>query len=136
MASYSITVIMGNITKDPVLSATSKGTSVCQINVAVNRKYSTGDEQKKEEVLFMPVVIWGKTAEAVNKYLKKGDPIFIEGYLKQDNWVDKQNNKRTAIKLVATRVQFINGKKPEGQTQDAPAGSENQETQEEESIPF
>jgi single-strand DNA-binding protein len=87
---------------------TPKGTAVAELGIAVNRVYSGENGEKREEVTFVDVTVWGRTAENVGEYLKKGRPVFIEGRLQLDSWEDKQSGqKRNKLKVVADNVQFL-----------------------------
>jgi single-strand DNA-binding protein len=98
----------GNITRDPELKYTPKGTAVAEFGLAVNRKYKSDSGEAREEVTFLDVTAWGGTAEAIVKYHKKGDPIYIAGRLQLDTWEDKETNKkRSKIKVIAETFQFI-----------------------------
>ncbi len=119
MASYNKVMLMGNLTRDPEVRYTPKGSAVCDIGLAVNRVYSSESGEKVEEVTFVDVVLWGKTAELAGKYLHKGRPVFIEGRLQMDSWEDKATGqKRTRLKVVGEQMQFIGS--PQGA--DRPAG--------------
>jgi single-strand DNA-binding protein len=99
---------MGNITRDLEVRYTPGGAAVCDIGLAVNRKYKSGDEWK-EEVLFIDVTTWGKVAENCGQFLSKGRPILVSGELVQDNWEDKATGQpRSKIKVRANVVQFLN----------------------------
>lgn len=108
MATLNKTFLVGNLTRDPESRATPAGKTVCNFSVAVNRKWSGG-----EEVLFMPVTAWEKTAEACQQYLHKGSPVLVEGRLREEHW-EKDGQKRSRIVLVAENVQFL-GRKDEGE---------------------
>jgi len=110
MAFYNKVMLMGNLTKNPELRYTPGGSAVCDIGLAVNRRYLVGD-QEKEETCFVDVVVWAKQAESCGKYLQKGSPVFIEGRLKNDNWEDKDGKKRTRLRIVAERVQFLSSRR-------------------------
>jgi single-strand DNA-binding protein len=99
---------MGNLTRDPEVRYTPKGTAVTELGIAVNR-ISTGENgEKREEVTFVDVTVWGRTAENVGEYLRKGRPVFIEGRLQLDSWEDKQSGqKRNKLRVVADNVQFL-----------------------------
>jgi len=100
-------LIIGNLTKDPELRYTPQGTAVCNLRLASNHKYKSGEELK-EETCFITVVVWGKRAENCNQYLKKGSPVFIEGRLQSRSWENAQGVKQYATEIVAEDVQFIN----------------------------
>jgi len=106
MASLNKVLLMGNLTKDPELRYTPNGMAVCDLSLAMNRKYSSNG-QDKEEVCFVDIVVWAKQAESCGKYLHKGSPVFVEGRLRNDNWEDKDGNKRSRMRITAERVQFL-----------------------------
>ena len=121
MASLNKVFLMGNLTRDPELRYTPKGAAVAQFAIAVNRRFSVEGEQR-EEVTYVDIVAWAKTAEVINEYLKKGSPIFIEGRLKLDQWDDKTTGqKRSRLQVIVESFQFINGKAPEEGAAGAPA---------------
>src|SRR5437762_8127078 len=94
MASFNKVILMGNLTRDPELRYTPKGTAIAKIGVAVNRTWRTETGEQKEEVTFVDVDAFGKQAETIGQYLKKGRPILIEGRLKLDQWEDKQTQQK------------------------------------------
>jgi single-strand DNA-binding protein len=100
--------LMGRLTKDPELRYTAGGAAVANLRVAINRVYSLQSGEKKEEVCYVTVVVWRKTAEAVGEYLKKGDPLFVEGYLQSRSWETEDKQKRSTMEVVADRIQFLN----------------------------
>ncbi len=108
MANLNKVLLMGNLTRDPEVRYTPKGTAVAELGIAVNRVYSGENGEKREEVTFVDVTVWGRTAENVGEYLKKGRPVFVEGRLQLDSWEDKQSGqKRNKLKVVADNVQFL-----------------------------
>jgi single-strand DNA-binding protein len=110
MASFNKVILMGNLTRDPELRYTPKGTAIAKIGVAVNRVWTNEAGEKKEEVTFVDVDIFGRTAENVGQYMRKGRPILIEGRLKLDQWDDKQTGqKKSRMGVVAETVQFLGG---------------------------
>jgi len=106
MASFNKVMLMGNLTRDPKLSSSVSGSSVCEFSIAINRKY-TINGQEREEVCFVDIVVWGRQADSCGKYLQKGSAVFVEGRLKTDSWEDKEGKKRSRLRVVADRVQFI-----------------------------
>ena len=109
----TITNIGTLIVRDPEIRYTPKGTAVTELGMAVNRVYSTDSGEKREEVLFVDVTLWGRTAEIAGEYLKKGRPVLIEGRLQLDTWDDKQSGqKRSKLKVVADGLQLIGGRPP------------------------
>jgi single-strand DNA-binding protein len=98
---------MGNLTKDPELRYTPNGRAVVNFTIAVNRNYTTQDGERKEEVSFIPVKVWGKQAENCNQYLGKGRSVFVDGRLHQRRWESEDGQKRSAIEVVGLSVQFL-----------------------------
>ena len=111
MANLNKVLLLGNVTRDPEVRYTPKGSAVCDLGVAVNRAYTTDSGEKREEVTFVDVTLWGRTAEVASEYLKKGRPVFIEGRLQMDTWDDKQTGqKRTRLRGVADNMQLLGGR--------------------------
>jgi single-strand DNA-binding protein len=108
MASFNKVILVGNLTRDPELRYTPKGMAIAKIGLAVNRVWTNEAGEKKEEVTFVDVDIFGRTAENVGQYMRKGRPILIEGRLRLDQWDDKQTGqKRSKLGVVAETVQFL-----------------------------
>jgi single-strand DNA-binding protein len=108
MASFNKVILIGNLTRDPELRYTSKGTAIAKIGLAVNRVWVNEAGEKKEEVTFVDVDVFGRTAENVGQYMRKGRPIMIEGRLRLDQWEDKQTGqKKSRLGVVAETVQFL-----------------------------
>src|SRR4029453_3966886 len=108
MANLNKVLVMGNLTRDPEVRYTPKGTAVTELGIAVNRIYTGENGEKREEVTFVDVTVWGRTAENVGEYLRKGRPPFIRGRLRVVSWEDKQSGqKRNKLKVVADNVQFL-----------------------------
>ncbi len=99
---------MGRLTRDPEQRFIPSGQSVVQLGLATNRQYTTNGE-KREEVTFVDVEAWGQQGELIHRYLKKGSPIFLEGRLKFDSWESKEGEKRSKLKVVLDRFQFLGG---------------------------
>lgn len=115
MASFNKVILAGNLTRDPELRYTPKGTAVARITLAVNRNYSTETGEKKEEVSFVDVDVWGRQAEVISQYMKKGRPLLVEGRLKQDTWEDKNTKqKQSKLKVVLESFSFIDSNRTEG----------------------
>ncbi len=119
MASLNRVLLMGNLTRDPELRYIPSGTAVANLGLATNRRYTTQDGERKEEVCYIDIVVWGKTAENCANYLSKGRPVFIEGRLQLDTWETEDGQKRSKLKVVADRVQFLGGRRED----DAPGES-------------
>ncbi|MFO1476831.1 MAG: single-stranded DNA-binding protein [Verrucomicrobiota bacterium] len=108
MASYNKVILVGNLTRDPELRYTPKGMAIAKIGLAVNRTWRNEAGETKEEVTFVDVDVFGRTAENVGQYMRKGRPILIEGRLRLDQWDDKQTGqKRSKLGVVAENVQFL-----------------------------
>jgi len=104
--------IAGRLSRDPEQKFTPKGTAVCQFAVAINRKWKSEAGEDKEEVTFLDCEAWGKTAESLSKYHRKGSDIFIQGRLKVDSWDDKESGKkRSKTMIVVESWQFCGGKR-------------------------
>jgi single-strand DNA-binding protein len=123
MASFNKVILVGNLTRDPELRYTPKGTAIAKIGLAVNRVWTNEAGEKKEEVTFVDVDVFGRTAENVGQYMRKGRPILIEGRLRLDQWDDKQTGqKKSKLGVVAETVQFL-GSPGEGGGGGAPAAA-------------
>lgn len=108
MASYCKVIIVGNLTRDVELRYTPKGSAVAEVGIAVNRKWKTESGDQMEEVSFFNVVCWGKQAEILAQYTRKGAPLLIDGRLKQEIWEDKQTReKKSAVKIIAESFTFL-----------------------------
>ena len=108
MANFNKVMLMGNLTRDPEVRYTPKGTAVCEIGMAINRYFSGESGDKREETTFVDVTLWGRTAEIAGEYLKKGRPVFIEGRLQLDTWDDKTSGqKRSKLKVIGEGMQLI-----------------------------
>src|SRR6202140_3393986 len=115
MASFNKVILLGNLTRDPEVRYTPKGSAVCDLGLAVNRQYTLDSGEKREEGTFVDVVLWSRLAEIAGEYLKKGRPVFIEGRLQLDTWDDKQTGqKRSRLRVVAENLQLL-GSRPEGE---------------------
>lgn len=111
----------GRLVRDPELKFTPSNTAVCMFGIAINRQWKDGNGEKKEEVVFLDIEAWGRTAEVINQYFRKGSNIFLECRAKLEQWEDKEGNKRRAIKFVAESFQFIDGKGGGEQQEERPA---------------
>ncbi len=123
MPAMNRVILCGNLTRDPELRYTPKGTAVAKIGLAINRKWRDESGAEKEEVTFVDVDAFGKQAEAISQYCKKGKAILVEGRLKLDQWDDKQTGqKRSKLGVVLESCQFLSdGEKRESSSQPAPA---------------
>jgi single-strand DNA-binding protein len=121
MANLNRVLLIGNLTRDPELRHTPKGTAVAEIGMAINRVIPADDGgERREEVTYVDVTVWGKQAEVAQQYLTKGKPVFIEGRLQLDTWDDKQSGqKRSKLRVVCEHLQLLGSGRQEGAA-DAP----------------
>ena len=111
MASFNKVILLGNLTRDPEVRYTPKGSAVCDLGLAVNRAYTLENGEKREEVTFVDVVLWARLAEIAGEYLKKGRPVFIEGRLQLDTWDDKTSGqKRSKLRVIGETMQLLGGR--------------------------
>lgn len=117
MASFNKVILMGNLTRDPELRYTPKGTAVAKLGVAVSRKWRNDTGEMQEETTFVDVDAFGKQAETIGQYLKKGRPIMIEGRLRLDQWEDKNSGqKRSKLNVVMESFQFLDSGRSDDQS--------------------
>jgi single-strand DNA-binding protein len=108
MANLNKVLLIGNLTRDPEVRYTPKGTAVADIGLAINRIWTNEQNQRQEETTFVDITLWGRQAELAQQYLTKGRGVFIEGRLQMDTWEDKQSGqKRSKLKVVAENLQFL-----------------------------
>lgn len=101
MNSLNKAQVIGNITRDPELKTTNSGQSVCTVGVATNRYWTDSSGQKKDEVEFHNIVVWGKLAEICDQYLRKGMKVFFDGRLQTRSWEDEGGAKHYRTEIVA-----------------------------------
>lgn len=108
MPSLNKVLLMGNLTRDPELRVTPKGTPICQFSLAINRKFKMESGESREEVIYVDIEAWGKQGETIAKYVTKGRPLFVEGRLRLDQWEDKNTKeKRSRMKVVLETFEFL-----------------------------
>ena len=118
MANFNKIMLMGNIVRDPEVRYTTGGTAICNTSMAINERYRTAQGEEREETCFIDLTIWGKQGETLKQYVKKGDPLFVEGSLKLEQWQDKAtgaNRSKHTVKV--DRFQFLprtGGAAPQG----------------------
>lgn len=124
MASFNKVILLGNLTRDVDVRYTASGTAVGELGLAVNRTwFDKNANEKKEEVTFVDVTLWGRQAEVAGEYLAKGRSVLIEGRLQLDTWDDKQSGqKRYKLRVVGENMTMVGGKGG------APRGEESQDT--------
>ena len=115
MPNLNKVMIMGNLTRDPEVKYTPKGTAVADLALVINRVYSTDAGEKREETTYVDVELWGRQAEIAGEYLRKGRPVYIEGRLKLDTWDDKQTGqKRSKMRVVGEALQLLGSREGGG----------------------
>lgn len=125
MPNLNKVMLMGNLTRDPELRYTPKGTAVTDVGMAINRFFSGDDGQRREETTFVDVTLWGRQAEIVCQYCGKGRPLFVEGRLNLDSWEDRNSGQqRTKLKVVGEAIQLIGGREGGGGGYSSQAGSQ------------
>ncbi|MBW3540949.1 MAG: single-stranded DNA-binding protein [Planctomycetes bacterium] len=116
MASFNRVILLGNLTRDPQVRYTPSGTAVADIGLAVNRTwFDKQTNQRREDVTFVDVTLWGRTAEVAGEYLSKGRQVLIEGRLHLDSWQDKETGQnRSKLKVVAEQMTMVGGRGESG----------------------
>jgi len=112
MASFNRVVIMGNTTRDTEVRYLANGTAVGDTCVAISESRKDANGNKIEDVTFVDVTLWGRTAEVAGEYLTKGSPVLIEGRLKLDSWQTQEGQKRSKLKVVAETMRLLGGRSP------------------------
>jgi len=110
MASVNKVILIGNLTRDPEIKYTPKGTAVAELGLAMNRVFTPEGGERREEVTFVDVTLWGRTAEIAGEYAKKGKALYIEGRLQLDTWEDKASGqKRSKLRVVGEQLVLLGG---------------------------
>lgn len=107
MASFNRVILAGNLTRDPQLSYLPSGTAACELGLAMNRKFRDKDGNQREEVCFVDLQAFARTAEVINQYFRKGNAILIEGRLRYREWTNKEGQKRNKLEVVVDTFSFI-----------------------------
>ncbi len=108
-------MLIGNLTRDPEVRYTPKGSAVTDIGMAINRNYTLDDGERREETTFVDVTFWGRQAEVIGEYMKKGRPMYVEGRLQLDQWEDKTSGQqRSRLKVIGDNFQFLGGRDDQG----------------------
>jgi single-strand DNA-binding protein len=110
MASFNKVILLGNLTRDPETRVTANGNTICKLGMAVSRVYSTRDGERREETTFVDIDAFGKQAEVITKYMRKGRPLMVEGRLKLDQWETNDGQKRSKLSVVLENFQFVGGR--------------------------
>ena len=115
MRGFSKAIITGNLTRDPELRTTPNGASVCSFSVAVNRVYKDSNGEQKEDVSYIDCSAWGRLAEMISQYAKKGSGVLVSGRLDQRSWEDKNGGgKRSRVEIVVEDFNFIGSANRDG----------------------
>jgi len=115
MPNVNKVILIGNLTRDPEVTYTPKGTATCEIGLAINRTFTQGEE-KREEVTFVDVTLWGRVAEVAGEYARKGRPLYVEGRLQLDQWEDKTSGqKRSKLKVTGENIQLLGSRGDSGE---------------------
>ena len=121
MSSYNKVIIIGNLTRDPKLSFLPSQTALVEIGLATNRKWKGQDGVQHDETCFVDCKMFGKRAEVINKYLHKGDPLFIEGRLNFESWQAQDGTKRNKLTVMIENFEFLSsGEKTEPKPEPQP----------------
>jgi len=127
MANVNKVILIGNVTRDPEVKFTSKGSAVTDIGLAINRNYTLDNGEKREETTFVDVELWGRLAEIAGEYAKKGRPLYVEGRLRMDTWEDKASGqKRSRMKVVGENLQLLGGRTEGGGGRPSSGGGEHE----------
>lgn len=110
MASFNKVILLGNLTRDPETRVTANGNTICKLGLATSRVYSTRDGERREETTFVDIDAFGKQAEVITKYMRKGRPLMVEGRLKLDQWETNDGQKRSKLGVVLENFQFVGGR--------------------------
>lgn len=123
MASLNKVFLMGNLTRDPELRYIPSGTAVADLGLAINERFKDRDSGEwREKPVFVDVTVWRRQAETCADYLSKGSPVMIEGRLQLDQWENSEGQKRSKLKVLADRVQFLSGGQPKGERRSSSGG--------------
>lgn len=109
MANYNRVILAGNLTRDPELKYTPSNLPVCEFGLAINRKFRDRDNSNREEVCFVDVSAFGRSAEVIKQYMRKGQPMLVEGRLRYRQWTSKEGQKRSKLEVVVDNFQFLGG---------------------------
>ena len=110
MASFNKVILLGNLTRDPETRVTPNGNTICKLGLAVSRTYATKDGERREETTFVDIDAFGRQAEVITKYMRKGRPLMVEGRLRLDQWEANDGQKRSKLTVVLENFQFVGGR--------------------------
>ncbi|MCC7146140.1 MAG: single-stranded DNA-binding protein [Phycisphaeraceae bacterium] len=125
MPNLNKVMLMGNMTRDPELRYLPSNTAVVSFGLAITRRWRNQQGETQEETTFVDCDAFGRSAETINQYLRKGRPVFIEGRLRLDQWTDREGNNRSKLKVVVEQFQFVDSRAPGAASGDSAAPSAN-----------
>jgi single-strand DNA-binding protein len=108
--SVNKVILVGNLGRDPELRHTAGGSAVINFSLATNEVWNDKDGQRQQRTEWHKVVVWGRQAETLNEYLRKGRQIYVEGRLQTRKWTDNQNQEKYTTEIVANRVVLLGGR--------------------------
>jgi single-strand DNA-binding protein len=124
MANFNKVLLMGNLTRDPDVRTTPSGMKIAKFGLAVNRRYRTRDDETREETTYVDIDAFGNQADIIDRYCRKGSPLFVEGRLRLDQWETKDGDKRSKLAVVLENFQFLGSGQDQGSgSRDADGGS-------------
>jgi single-strand DNA-binding protein len=109
MANFNRVILAGNLTRDPQLSYTPSNTPVCELGMAVNRRWRDREGNQKDDVCFVDLICYGRQAETINQYMQKGRPMLVEGRLRYRQWTNKEGQNRNKLDVVIENFTFLGG---------------------------
>lgn len=122
MPNFNKVILLGHLTRDPKLSYTPSQTAVVDFGLAMNRKWTDQSDKPREDVCYVDCRSFGKSAENINQYCKKGRPLLVEGRLTFDSWQAQDGTKRNKLRVTVERFQFIGTGRPKDDSQSVPNG--------------
>ena len=114
MANFNKVILMGNLTRDIELRQTQSGLAIAKFGMAVNRRSSSQSGEQRESTCFVDLTAFGKSAEILNQYVKKGSPLFVDGRLEYSTWESKDGGKRNKLEVIVENFQFMGGREGGG----------------------
>jgi single-strand DNA-binding protein len=122
MATLNRVFLIGNLTRDPEVRYLKSGQAVCELRLAISRRFKTTTGEERDEICYVNVVVWGRQGEACGQYLSKGSPLFVDGRLQFEEW-EKDGQKSNRLRVVADRTQFIGAPRHAEYSDTAEAGA-------------
>jgi len=130
MASFNKIIIVGYLGRDPEIRYTPQGEAVCNFSVATTERRKDSHGEYEDHTTWFRVTVWRRQAEIANQYLSKGKQVYVEGRLRQAEYVDREGNQRTTLEVTASDIQFL-GKASDGENEREPEERPNSRSQEE-----